>query len=529
MSAPALIDRLDHSPASFLALRLVRSLGAERAHEAIDAALSKFSVVELAALELWWEFWAGSKQLAPHGDWVSWGFLTGRGKGKTKSISKYINEEAEAGRAMLIGLCAQDEQSSVDIQVLGPSGLIATSPPHFRPEWCAAAMQAVYPNGARAYVRTPESPGKIRGMEYHLAWLSEVQSWPVATREEAWSNWLLSVRLGYSRTVWDATPKRRHPILKQLVQRAADDPAMHRIVRGSTYENALNLGENYIAELERAYGKGETLTQRGREELEGELLGDSEASLVKTAWIEAARRDRPARFLRKAIGVDPAVTTRAGSDRSGIVLAGLGAGDGQGYVLGDRTGKHDPPTWAALVLDWYITEECDLIVVETNKGGNLLVQNLRAAALSMGGLTIEVVDDKWSPHRRAGVVFVREIYSRGPKEDRAVPLGTAYEAGRISHVRGAKLADLEELITTWEPRPGERSPDGLDALVHVMGEILGLREQARDARKDFTGLAQAASALQQATSTARAGAPVSSAGGLANLAALLGGISGDRV
>ena len=491
------------SEAQALVARLVHALGKEKAHRALDLALANFSNVEKAALACTWSFWAREKQKAPPGSWRTWGFLTGRGFGKTLSVSKHLNEEVDAGRARLLCLMAQDEASSVAIQVLGPSGLIATAPPWNKPEWLASALELVWPNGARAYVRTPEVPGKIRGLEYHLGWATEIQSWPVATREEAFSNLRLSVRLGYARIVWDATPKRRHPLLKDLLADAERDPLRHAIVRGTTLENAANLGDGYVAELERKYGG----TQKGREELLGEMLEESETAIFKQAWIDTARRRAPERYARKAIGVDPAVTSRAGSDRTGIILGGLGA-DGQGYVLADRTGKHDAPTWAAIVLDLYVGDYCDVVVVETNKGGNLLTQNLRAAARERG-LRVELVDDKWTPHRASGVVFVREVFSRGPKEDRAQPLATAYERHRVSHVIGSEdLSALEETLTTWEPTPGQRSPDGLDALVHVMGELLGITITKPDVAVGFVGLQAAAAALASSVAPRGGASPV---------------------
>lgn len=506
------------SAAQALAARLVAALGREKAHRALDMALAKFTTVEKAALACHWDFWAREKQKAPVTEWRTWGFLTGRGFGKTLSVSKYINAEIDAGRARLVCLLAQDEDSAVAIQVLGPSGLVATAPPWIRPEWLASAKELVWPNGARAYVRTPEVPGKIRGLEYHLGWATEIQSWPVATREEALSNLRLSVRLGYARVVWDATPKKRHPLLKELLADAERDPERHVIVRGTTHENAANLGDGYVAELERKYGG----TQKGREELLGEMLEESEAALIKQAWIDAHRRCMPPTIVRRAIGVDPAVTSRAGSDRTGIVEAGL-APDGQLLVLKDLSGRHDAPTWAKLVLDTYTTDQCDLVVVETNKGGNLLTQNLRAAAKDRG-LRVELVDDRWSPHRAAGVVFVREVFSRGPKEDRAQPLATAYERGRVSHVMSEHdLSALEETLTTWEPAPGNRSPDGLDALVHVGGELLGITSTKPDASIAFKGLAEMGAAL-----VAKTGATAARPSGR-NLAALVPRGRGGRI
>jgi phage terminase large subunit-like protein len=416
-----------------------------------------------------------------------WGFLTGRGLGKTTCLSYYINGLVEAGRARLIGLCAQDEQSSIDIQINGPNGLIATAPPNFKPAFEASALQLVWPNGARAYVRTPEVPGKIRGLDYHLFWASELQSWPIAHREEAWSNVELSTRLGEARILWDATPKRRHPLLKARIAEAAANPARHFIVRGTTHENRANLAENYVTDLEKKF-KG---TTKGREELLGEMLEDSELSLFKQTVIDKHRRAMPARFARKVVSLDPAVTNKKGSDTTGVVEVGLGF-DGIAYPLKDASHKHDADRWVGIALDWYVVDECDLVIAETNKGGSLVATTLRALAKEKGLEVVVIGKDDPPPTFMPGKVFVREVYARGAKEDRAEPVATAYERGRVSHPHGADLASLEDTLTTWEPAPNVDSPGDLDALVHAVVELLELSKNEPDLKQGFVGIVDVA-------------------------------------
>lgn len=497
----------DHSPASLIAERLVKQLGREAAHRAIDVILAKFTNVELAALAACWSMWARSKQLAPRGDWRSWGFLTARGFGKTLSVAKHINDEVQAGRARCIGLAAQNETKTIAVQV---AGLIESAAPWFEPKWEGSQLQLVWPNGARAFAFTPEVPGAIRSPNFDLSWLSEIQSWPVATREEAYSNFLFATRVGYARTIWDATPKKRHPILQKLIARATSEPDKHIVVRGTIYENAANLSAGVIADLEREYGG----TQKGREELLGEMLEDSENALIRMAWIERARRQRPDTILRRVIGIDPAVTNRAGNDRTGVIDDGLGA-DGQVYVLGDYSGSHSADAWAGIVLDKYVAGGCDCVVVETNKGGDLVTQNLRAHA-GKRDLTVVVLAKEERPRRTPGIVYVREVHARGAKEDRAQPLATAYERGRVSHVIGVDLTALEDTLTTWEPAPGQRSPDALDAHVHAVTELLGLAENKPDPSTAFKGIAAMGAALALPTTGALP----------RNLATLLGGGGG---
>lgn len=473
---------IDPSPDALIAKALVDSLGREGAHRAVDALVGEFSNVELAAIAAHWPSWARPKQLPPPGDWRSWGTLTSRGWGKTIGIAKYITAEVEAGRAGCVIMAAQNLTKTESVQVMG---LIEAAPPWFKPAWEATRDQLVWPNGARAFAFTPEVPDAIRSPNAHLCWLSEVQSWPSATREEAFSNFLFATRVGYAKTLWDATPKRAHPILKRLLARSEADPGKHVVVRGAIYENP-HLAREIVADLEAEYGG----TQKGREELLGEMLDESENALFREAWF---RREVAPAIARRVIGIDPAITKRAGNDSTGIIDAGLGV-DGRGYVFGDYSGKHEPSAWGAIVLDLYAKNGADLVVVETNKGGDLVVQNLRACAGSRGLRVVVLGKDDPVPMRVAGVVYVREVHARGAKEDRAQPVSTAYERGRVVHVKGADLQKLEDVMTSWEPSAGGRSPDALDALVHAITELLGLLANRPDHHAGFVGLAEIAKA-----------------------------------
>lgn len=500
--------RQQRSPAMLLVDRLVAAVGKELAHKAIDAICDGIPTIELAAIAYDWRgTWARPKQIYPDTAWRRGGYLCGRGFGKTRANSEFVNEQVREGHAKLIGLAAQDEQNSIDLQVLGPDGLVATAPPWFRPRWEASSLQLVWPDDcARAIVRTPERPGKVRGWSYDLSWLIEIQSWPKATQEETMHMFRISTRLGKARIVWDATPKKKHPILVDLLKEAENDPETNIVVRGWTHENAANLGEGYVEDLDRKYGG----THKGREELGGEMLDESENPIATQAQIDTMRRPRPESFARVGLGLDPAVTKKAGSDRSGIVAAALGH-DGQGYVLRDDSGKHSPAAWGELALTRYVELRADIIVVETNKGGDLCTQNLRAAAVAKG-LRIVLVGKEEVTHHVPGIVYVTEVYSRGEKADRAKPLSTAYEQGRVSHVIGAELSSLETTLTTWEPTPGSRSPDDLDALVSIMCKLLGISMEETDNKKAFEGLERMREAIGNDRATLAASTVLMSSG-----------------
>lgn len=117
-----------------------------------------------------WSFWARPDQLPPPGDWTTWLLLGGRGAGKTRSGAEMIRAEIESGRAGHIALVGRDAGDVRDVIIEGPSGILATSPPWFRPEYEPSKKRVTWPNGARAGVFSAEDPDSLRGPEHDLCW-----------------------------------------------------------------------------------------------------------------------------------------------------------------------------------------------------------------------------------------------------------------------------------------------------------------------------------------------------------------------
>lgn len=448
------------APASQYARRLVSSLGQDGAHRAIDALLSKMSNLEIAAMVTDPSMWMRSKQMPPPGNWVTWGKLEARGTGKTTAFASFITEEVQAGRARSIGLAAQNETKTIEVQV---GSLLRAAPPWFRPEWIASAMQLRWPNGAVAFARTPEVPGPIRSENHELAWLSEVQSWPASTMTEALANFDFATRVGYARVLWDANPKRGHSILKRWLAESGVDPLRYVVTRATIYENPY-IAKTALQKLEMQYSG----TLKGREELLGEMVDEVEGALFQQAWINKSRRLAPARLARRILAIDPAITDRRGSDSTGIIELGLGVDD-QVYALSNRTGKHSAGVWPGLVVDTYIHHDCDLILVETNRGGSTFEELLRHAARDRGQELV-VLGQIEVPARKAGIVYVRPVHARGQKSERAEGASALVEKGRVSFVEG-QLGDLEERLCSFDGTAG-KPDDAVDAFVHGVHELL---------------------------------------------------------
>ncbi len=467
---------LDPSLDARICKRLVDRFGRDGAKQALSAICRQFTNSERAALAARWEFWARPKQLPPP-EWRTWGNLTSRGWGKTSTIANILTREIQAGRVRTLIMAAQNLTKTEAVQI---EGLIAAAPPWFKPEYNAGKFRLDYPNGARAFAYTPEVPDAIRSENADMAWLSEVQSWPSATREEAYSNFVFATRVRGARMMWDATPKRGNPILKRFLARAEKHPDKHIVVRGTIYENP-HIASEALDTMELDYGG----TQKGREELLGEMLGDEDA-IFKSAWFDIAPRRMPTRLKRRILSVDPAITSDARrSDSTGILEMGIGFDDVLA-VLANMSGKHRGEDWASMVIDAYVERGCDLILIETNRGGDTHIGLIRVIAKSRGLEVVELTKDQ-PPILREGKINVRGITARRQKSARAEGAGALCERGRVSFVTGM-LGDLEEQLAGFDGT-ANKSDDAVDAFVHGCHELAGLGHDTLDASAGFKGIA----------------------------------------
>ena len=146
-------------------------------------------------------------------------------------------------------------------------------------------------------------------------------------------------------------------------------------------------------------------------------------------------------------------TAAARSDETGIVVVGLGY-DGHLYVLADYSGRYSPHEWALTTFGAAADFDADLIVAETNYGGDM----------------VKTVLDGVDPAMRGGV-RIKQVSSRKGKLIRAEPVFSLFEQGR-AHLVGPHGV-LETQLCSWVPGTG-KSPDRLDALVHAAIELTGV-------------------------------------------------------
>lgn len=387
-----------------------------------------------------WALWAHGGQMVPPGDWRVWLIRAGRGFGKTRAGSEWVNQlalDVPEGRFALVG-ASLDEVRRVMIE--GQSGLIATARSDRQPVWKASARELHWPSGAIGFAYSAESPEGLRGPEHHAAWADELGKWGRGG-EAAWDNLVMGLRLGERPRVLVTTTPRPTRLMRRVM-------ALPSCVetRGATRDNP-HLPVSFVDAMEAEYGG----TRLGRQELDGELLADVPGALWTRGMIEAARAVAVGEPVRVVVGVDPPAS--AGGDACGIVAV---AADGEGRlsVLEDATlSGASPEGWARAVAACADRHGADRVVAEKNQGGDMVASVLRAADVAMP---------------------VRLVHASRGKAARAEPVAALYEQGRVRHAAAFPVLE-DELCGIGRggdyAGPG-RSPDRADALVWAIWELV---------------------------------------------------------
>jgi phage terminase large subunit-like protein len=384
-----------------------------------------------ALLSDWTLYLARDNQLPPEGDWRVCCFLAGRGWGKTRVGAEWVHDQAAViERIALVAPTAADVR---DVMIEGESGIMATARKGCEPKYEPSKRRLTWPNGAIATAYSADEPDRLRGPQHGAGWADEVAAWKYPG---TWDMLLFGMRLGHDPRIVVTTTPKQVPHMKAI--KAAPNTV---IVRGKTRDNAANLAEAFLTAIVNKF-EG---TRLGRQELDGEDLEDNPGALWKRGNIDEWRVVRHPDLVRVVVGVDPAATSGADSDETGIVVAGVDA-SGRYYVIEDASLKASPDGWGRAVVTAYAKLKADRILAEANNGGEMVEHVIRT------------VDP------RAPVKLVHA--SRG-KVTRAEPIAALYEQGKVSHV--GSFALLEDQMCQWEP--GQSSPDRLDALVWALTDL----------------------------------------------------------
>ena len=434
------------------------------------AFLAKLPPHELHALKYRWEFWGRPKQFAPPPPWNTHLLLAGRGFGKTRTGSEFIRAQvcgktplaAGPRKDQFIAIIAETAADARDVIVKGPAGILNCHPKDFRPTFVASTRSLTWPNGAVATLYNGTEPDQLRGPQHSLAWVDELAKFRYM--KECWDMLQFGLRLGDNPQQLITTTPRPLALFRELMEQEGTI-----VTRGSLYENRANLASKFVQSIISRYAG----TRLGRQEIDGEIVDDVPGSLWTRTMFDECRKgpkfEAPP-MKRLVVAVDPATKASTGDDdvaETGIIVAGVGE-DNHGYLIDDRSCRLGPNGWAKVAVAAFDRYEADCILAETNNGGDMVEQVIRAVRPS---------------------IPIRKVWASRGKTTRAEPVSALYEQKRISHL-GAFPALEDEAVqfTPWGIE-GDLPADRVDALVwaftHLFPSLVVRAKKERPQRSTF--------------------------------------------
>lgn len=416
--------------------------------------LGSLSPEERAALEYSWQFLGRKNQFAPPGDWRNWLVLAGRGFGKTRTGAEWVRSlmcgatPLTGGKHSHIAIIAETAKDARDVMVgdgrIEGSGILQVHPKDFRPLYEPSKRRLTWPNGCVASIYNGSEPDQLRGPEHGAAWCDEIAKWAFA--QDAWDQLQFTLRNGVSPQVLISTTPRPIKLLKSIIK----NPGTVLTV-ASTLENASNLAPQFLTEIQRQYAG----TRLGRQEIDAQMLDDDPGAMWSRELIDRARiqHENLPQLKRVVVAIDPSTTSGENADETGIIAAGVDHRD-HAYILADESGVMAPNEWARKAIRLYDKFGADKIIGETNNGGDMIENTIRALAPN---------------------ISYRGVHASRGKVLRAEPVAMLYERepGLVHHV-GAfqKLEDQMCLFNVDYDRSKSGSPDRLDALVWALTELM---------------------------------------------------------
>jgi predicted phage terminase large subunit-like protein len=227
---------------------------------------------------------------------------------------------------------------------------------------------------------------------------------------------------------------------------ALPDPDNYQRAFINPQENSDNLSSEFLTSL------SNLPTKQRKRFFEGEYIEEIDGALWTIEKLDQHRADVSPDLKRIVIAVDPSgcsgdEDTR--SDEVGIIVAGLGE-DGAAYILEDLSGHHGPAGWAALVVSAYERWGADCVIAETNYGGAMVKEVIKAHG--------------------AHLPF-REVKASRGKHVRAEPIATLYSQGKVRHF--GRFPRLEDQLLAFSAAgyTGDKSPDRADAAVWAISDL----------------------------------------------------------
>ena len=363
-------------------------------------------------------------------------FLAGRGWGKTLTGAYDLIQYCLINPNSICGVIAPTYGDLKRVCFAGESGLLGILDKELFDEsgYNKSDNEITFYNGSKITGFPAIEPDRLRGVQFHRIWCDELASWRY---RETFDNLMMALRLGQSPKCIITTTPRPTELIKELAVRSDT-----KIIRGSTFDNVANLAPSAIKMLKERYQN----TRLGRQELYAEILEDVEGALFNGANIEQNRVELTPTLTRIVVAVDPAVTSNASSDETGIIVAGRSE-DNQYYILEDFSGIFSPDMWIKKAIECYYKFDADRIVCEVNNGGDLIEKLLRVQDVNVPYTSVRA--------------------TRG-KMLRAEPISSLYEQNKVHHVGYFK--ELEDQMASYTPF-STKSPDRLDALVWAVTSL----------------------------------------------------------
>jgi predicted phage terminase large subunit-like protein len=298
---------------------------------------------------------------------------------------------------------------------------------------------------------------KILGQEYATLYLNECSQIPYASVVVARTRLAQQVEGLKQRAYYDLNPGGANHWTNLEFGRHVDpisgialsDPDNYQRAFISPEENADNLSEEFLESLRNLP------TKQRKRFFEGEYIEEIDGALWTIELLDQHRAEARPDFKRIVIAIDPSGSSGdedKRSDEVGVIVAGLGE-DSIAYVLEDLSGRHGPggdKGWAAIAVSAYERWGADAIVAETNYGGAMVKEVIRA--------------------RGAHIPF-REVKASRGKHVRAEPIATLYAQGKVRHF--GRFPRLEDQLLAFSSAgyTGDRSPDRADAMVWAISDL----------------------------------------------------------
>jgi hypothetical protein len=216
---------------------------------------------------------ARESQRPPEGDWLTWGYIAGRGSGKTRAGAEWIQDRVDSGKMRVGALIAPNLDDVRTIMIQGPSGLAAVAAPWNRPRFESSKHQVTWPNGAIAHCLSGEIEDGPRGMNLDTIWADELACWE--RPEGVWSNAMLALRVdvpgGRPQAMITTTPRRVEMLKAILAQ-----PSTVK-TKDTTYANEAHLPASFFDAVTALYAG----TRLGEQELNAEFVETSDGAWFK--------------------------------------------------------------------------------------------------------------------------------------------------------------------------------------------------------------------------------------------------------